>query len=156
MEKIEIEYLANNQQFLEEIASYWCKEWSNTWDEKAIAKKVEKLKKKAQIGKLPFLFVAKKEEKLVGTGGLFIDDLDGREELSPWLGGVYIVEKYRNQGVASTMIQKLINEAKRLGFRKVYLYTENASGLYEKLEWKFMEDTLSPRGVPSKIFYKEI
>ena len=65
MEKIEIDYLANNQQFLEEIASYWCKEWSSTWDEKAIAKKVEKLKKKAQIGKLPFLFVAKKKKNLL-------------------------------------------------------------------------------------------
>ena len=153
---MKIEYLANNRQFLEEIASYWCKEWSSSWDEEAIAKKTEKLKKKAQIGKLPFLLVAKEGKNLVGTGGLFIKDLDGREDLSPWLGGVYIVNKYRNQGVASRMVHRLVKEARNLGFTRIYLYTENASRLYEKLGWTFMEDTFSSRKIPSKIFYQDI
>jgi RimJ/RimL family protein N-acetyltransferase len=156
MKNIEIAYLANNQQFLKEIAGYWCREWSESWDEEAINKKIEKLKKKANTHELPILFVSKDGDELVGTAGLFKQDLDGREDLSPWLGGVYIKEKYRNKGIASEMITRVLQLAKKMGFTRLYLYTESASGLYEKLGWTFMEDTKSPRGVPSKIFYLDL
>lgn len=156
MNDIEIDYLANNQQFLREVAGYWCREWSKSWDEEAINIKVEKLKKKANTRDLPILFVSKDGDRLVGTAGLFKEDLDGREDLSPWLGGVYVKEEYRNKGFATEMINRVLELAKDLGYKRLYLYTESASGLYQKLGWTFMEDTKSPRGIPSKIFYLDL
>lgn len=156
MKNIEIDYLANNQQFLDEIAGYWCREWSDSWDDEAIARKVEKLKNKANTEQIPILFVAKDGQKFVGTAGLFKHDLDGREDLSPWLGGVFVATEYRNNGVATKLINRVLALAKKKGFKRIYLYTEAASGLYEKLGWTFMEDTKSPRGIPSKIFYLDL
>lgn len=153
---VEIDFLKNNQQFLVEIAESWCREWSESWDKAAISKKAEKLKKKANINHLPILFVAKNGNEFVGTAGLFKHDLDGREALSPWLGGVYIKEKYRNKGMATILIKRVLEIAKEKGYKRLYLYTESASGLYEKLGWTFMEDTRSPRGIPSKIYYLDI
>lgn len=139
MKNIDIDYLANNQQFLKEIAGYWCHEWSASWDAEAITRKVVNLKNKANTTELPILFISKSGNELLGTAGLFKEDLDGREDLSPWLGGVYVKEKYRNKGIARKMITRVLELAKEMGYERLYLYTESASGLYENLDghlWK--------------------
>lgn len=156
MDNLEIDYLANQPQFTGQIAELWCKEWSDKYNKNAIIRKTKSLKKASNINSIPLILVAYSENELLGTGAIFNNDLTERINLSPWLGGIYILEKYRGKGVATKIIKQVELEALRLGYTKLYLHTETAAELYQKLGWEFIEELKIKNGITSKIFSKTI
>ena len=56
-----------------------------------------------------------------------------RPELSPWLGGVYVVPTSRGRDVASALVRALSGRAAEFGVRDLHLYTHSAQGLYQKM-----------------------
>lgn len=148
--KFETLLFKNDQKILKTIKDYWYEEWS----EKSMAKKINSLQNKASYDPLPLLFVAKYKGGIVGTAGLFSHDL--LDDLSPWLGGVYTVKDFRNQGIATHLINKVINEAKNMGYQRIFLYTEKTGIFYRKLGWTFMDASRSPRGRDCDIYYLDI
>lgn len=74
-------------------------------------------------------------------------------ELSPWLAGVFVGEKFRGQGIASKLVERVFVEAKELGYNKIYLHTETAASLYEKLGCKKICDTENDMGELTTVFY---
>ncbi|MEZ5404601.1 MAG: GNAT family N-acetyltransferase [Verrucomicrobiia bacterium] len=61
---------------------------------------------------------------------------------SPWLACVYVPEIYRGQGIGKKMVQAAINEARRLSFKKLYLWTDQAKTFYEAMGWKPIKETI--------------
>jgi GNAT superfamily N-acetyltransferase len=62
-------------------------------------------------------------------------------EYGYWLGGVYIVEKARGQGVASMLVTEILCCARRAGISKLYLQTENLTGgIYCRHGFKAVEE----------------
>jgi predicted N-acetyltransferase YhbS len=72
----------------------------------------------------------------VGTAALTEHDMETHRELSPWLGGVYVIPAARHRGVASALVRNLMDRAADFGIRDLYLYTNGAEGLYQKLDWR--------------------
>lgn len=99
--------------------------------------------------KLPLAIVAIENGEVIGTGCLKPGDLEIRPELSPWLGGIFVVPQCRNRGVATAIIHRLLQEALRLQLSVLYLWTPSAESLYARLGWKtierldYCEDTVS-------------
>jgi len=87
---------------------------------------------------LPVRLIALIDDKCVGTVSLVENDLECRNYL-PWLAALYVDENHRNQGIGECLINALIDIAKELRYRKLYLRTEHASGYYRKLNWDFIE-----------------
>jgi len=90
--------------------------------------------------------VALEGAELLG-GALLIDsDLDLRPELTPWLAGVYVKAEHRGKGVASQLVNRVVEEAAALGVPELYLYTDTSQSLYARLGWQVVE----------KLIYEEL
>ena len=81
-------------------------------------------------------FVAFHGGEPVGTASLVRHDLPGREDLSPWLAGVFVLPAHRRQGHAAALVRRVEAEARRHGFPVLWLYTVQAAGLYARLGWE--------------------
>jgi len=59
--------------------------------------------------------------------------------LKHWLGNVYELPEYRNQGIGSQITEATVGPAKLLGVKTLYLYTRDREYFYRRLGWKFLE-----------------
>jgi GNAT superfamily N-acetyltransferase len=73
-----------------------------------------------------------------------------------WLGGVYVDAKYRGQGFAKVVVNRVIEEAKAQGIAELYLQTEDLSGgLYAQLGWK-KRHQINNKGCEVIVMVKEL
>lgn len=89
---------------------------------------------RAEIGP-PQSFVLMAGDVPCGTASLMSADLEIRNDIGPWLAGVYVVPEARGQGCAQRLVAAVEEEARRAGSPELYLHTSDAQGLYEKLGW---------------------
>ncbi len=138
---MKIDYLANHAELAEQLAKFSWTEWRHIYEQRgeSFADAARSYRERAQIGALPLAFVALAEQQLVGMVSLKDADLEIRPELTPWLGGLYVVPERRRRGVASLLVQRAEEEAARLGLPKLFLWTSSAEGLYDKLGWRVVE-----------------
>lgn len=100
---------------------------------------------------LPLTFIALDEGQLVGTVGLWLCDLQSRQDLSPWLAALYVDEKYRDQGLGKTLQQHVLTYSRHAGFSSLYLYA-TFSGYYEKMGWHYIGDGLEYPAKPVRLY----
>ena len=77
-------------------------------------------------------------DELLGSVSLNECDMDTRADLTPWLGGLLVKPEARGRGVATALVRHLEERAGGMGVRRLYLYTNSARGLYQKLGWQVM------------------
>jgi GNAT superfamily N-acetyltransferase len=61
-------------------------------------------------------------------------------ELSPWLAGTLVHPERRGEGIATALVRHAVSRAAELGVTTLYLYSERARGLYERLGWRHLWD----------------
>ncbi len=100
---------------------------------------------------IPSTYVILDDTQYVGTFSLWNCDLQSRQDLSPWLGGIVVDPAYRGQGMG-LYIQK---EAKRIlineGIHEAYLFTEMI-GFYEKTGWSFCDEIYDERDALVRLY----
>lgn len=104
---------------------------------------------------LPRFYVLLKGNQIIGCCGLVINDFISRHDLMPWLGGVFIERNERGHNLSNFMMQRVEEDAQKIGFNKVYLTTDH-DGFYEKYGWQRMEDGFDPNGLKSRIYWKDL
>ena len=78
------------------------------------------------------VFIAYVEEKVIGYCTLAEkDELPEQYDFSPFIGFVFVDEKYRGNRISEQMINSVVAYAVKLGFEKVYIMS-GERGLYEK------------------------
>ncbi len=90
---------------------------------------------------VPTTFIGLSEGRLAGRASLVACDMTSRVDLTPWLSSVYVAPEYRRMGFASTLVERVVVEAARLGFEEVYLYTQDQQRMYQRLGWRGLEHT---------------
>jgi GNAT superfamily N-acetyltransferase len=140
---ITIDYLANHRELAPELGKLFYDEWRSIYDHRGQSFKdvVSTCLGRANIGSLPLALIAFHDEELVGTVSLKVQDLEIQPELTPWLGGLFVIPRWRGMGVASSLIQRAIEEAQRLKLKQLYLWTPSAESLYRKFGWSEVERT---------------
>lgn len=88
--------------------------------------------------KSPQTLIAFYGDQPVGTVSLWNTDYRYRQDLTPWLSVLFVLPKYRGQGIGQALQTALRKTAKQAGFKKIYLMTE-LKNYYEKSNWRFME-----------------
>ena len=138
---ITIDYRANHSYAIPELAQYFFAEWRAVYDRRrmSLSDVIAACEARAQTQKLPLAFVALKDGVVIGTGCLKYGDFELRPQLDPWLGGLFVLPNHRDQGVATALIQRLLQEARRLDLPVLYLWTASAEALYTKLGWEAIE-----------------
>jgi GNAT superfamily N-acetyltransferase len=100
--------------------------------------------------------VAYHDEELLGTSALLLNELKSRPEYNIWVGGVLVKPEFRGNGIAKKLTEAAQVKAKELGYCKIFLKTEHAQGLYEKLGWKHFEKTVNDDGSSTDVYTKDL
>lgn len=132
---MEIASLSERKEFIPELAALHHAEWGHLNPSLTLEKRIAKITALSGETGIPSFFIAISDGKLAGSAALVKEDMDTRTDLLPWLAAVYVKNQYRHQGVATALIARCESEAIHQNFNTWYLYTESASGLYEKLGW---------------------
>jgi Acetyltransferase (GNAT) family len=65
-----------------------------------------------------------------GTAALRVHDLKGREDLTPWLGGVFVGSHFRRQGIGAALCAAVEDKARLRGIQTLYLFTLDKQAWY--------------------------
>ncbi|MDG5472386.1 GNAT family N-acetyltransferase [Jeotgalibacillus sp. ET6] len=87
----------------------------------------------------PVTLVALEKECCLGTVSIVENDLACRPAYRPWLASLYTKPEYRGMGVGQRLTAETIEMAKKVGFKEIYLRTEEASDYYRKRGWTWVE-----------------
>ena len=101
--------------------------------------------------KLPRWYLMLKEETIIGSFGLIVNDFISRQDLWPWICAVYIEESERGKALGSRLLEHGRKEAAVLGFKTVYLCTDHI-GYYEKYGWRYKCQGYGVSGDPGRIY----
>ena len=143
---MDINLLHDKPDFIPQIAKWYSEEWGNLDDcsgknRRSTAVLEIKLADYLNIDTVPLMLVATKNHSLIAAAQLRFQENSRYPAYSHWLGGVYVAEQERGNGTARILIEAILNKAKQLDIRQLYLQTEDLSGgLYKKMGWQAVEE----------------
>lgn len=149
-----IDLLAEYPEFIEQLAPPILAHWRFALPEDTLADRVAKLRNHANRATLPIAWVAHADGEVFGTAALRVHDLEGREDLTPWLGGVFVISAFRGRGIGSMLCATVEAHAWRSGIQRLYLFTLDHQHMYARMGWKQL-DRATWRGNNSDIMVKE-
>jgi GNAT superfamily N-acetyltransferase len=150
---VTVEFLADHPELADELARLSWAEWQSIYEQRGqtFADAVRNYQERTKIDRLPLALVAfaddpplprpRRGRKLIGTVSLKYYDLDIRPEIEIWLGGLFVIPEWRQLGVASLLMRRAVEEARRLNLGRLFLWTSSAESLYLKLGWQPVERT---------------
>ena len=97
------------------------------------------------------VFIAVKEDKIMGYCTLASRDCIPDVEYTPYIGFVFVGEAYRGERLSEQLIRAVLTYAKTLGFSTVYLVS-GERGLYEKYGFVKQEEHRDQWGNWEQIF----
>jgi len=137
---MKIAYLADHPELIAELAQLHFAEWSYLNPGETIEDKKQYLKNNCGRGGVPSFIVALEDMELIGSASLIEQDMDNRADLTPWLADVFVKPEYRRRGIATSLIERIEDEARSAGITRLYLYTPDAADLYRRLGWNVFEN----------------
>ena len=140
---MEIDLLANHPEFIETLAPVASEHWKTINPAETVKGRIEKYQKHLNRDSLPLAWVAFSEQWVFGIAALRRFDLPDRMDLSPWLGGVFVVPDFRRRGIGEALCKEVELYAKSLeNTQKLFLFTLDLQRWYEKMGWKFYDDCI--------------
>src|SRR5258707_4793392 len=110
-------------------------QWDSILREKTPEVRIKKLKTHMNRDKLPIAWVAHANGQLLGSAALRVHDLEGREDLTPWLGGVFVGSDLRGQGIGAALCAAVEDEARSRAIHTLYLFTLDKQAWDSRLGW---------------------
>lgn len=130
--------LKNNMDYLKEYFSLCSMEWGSTKTKEElniyVNQKINSLQNNDKLISVLGLI----DNELIGFISLFKYDGDERKDLTPWYATMYVKEEYRGKGYSKILNDAILDEAKTLGYDKVYLKSDLVN-YYEKFGAKYIE-----------------
>jgi GNAT superfamily N-acetyltransferase len=135
MRGVRISYLIEHPEYIPQLAQWLFEQWDSILGEKTSEARIKKLKAHMNRDELPIAWVAHASGQLLGTAALRVHDLDGCEDLTPWLGGVFVVSHFRRRGIGAALCATVEDEARSRGIQTLYLFTLDKQPWYSRLGW---------------------
>ena len=135
---ITINLLKNNPKHIPQLAAIWYDVLGSVWlPDVPMERVITKFSGHLNDEKLPITFIALDGDVPVGMCSL--RENDGiRPDLMPWLASLVVDPNYQKQGIAKMLIDTTIQQAKKLGFQKLYLFAFDPTipNYYSRLGWR--------------------
>jgi GNAT superfamily N-acetyltransferase len=94
-------------------------------------------------GDLPTGVVAQtRDGAYLGVAALKAASIPEYSHLGPWAAAGYVVPGHRGQGVGTALLDRLLDEACRLGFSTVYCATASAVSLLRRQGWQLLDTAI--------------
>jgi GNAT superfamily N-acetyltransferase len=154
MSAVRIDYLADHPEHLPPLAEWQFEEWDSILGQ-SLESRITKLKTHFNRDKLPIAWVAHADGQLLGSAALRLHDLDGREDLGPWLGGVIVGAQFRRQGIGAALCATVEEKARSIGIETLYLFTFDKQAWYSGMGWRLLERCVW-RGFTVDVMFKRL
>ncbi|HEY1172745.1 MAG TPA: GNAT family N-acetyltransferase [Verrucomicrobiae bacterium] len=138
---LRIGYLADHPEFIPVIAEWYFREWGKYRAGDSVERRIGRLTEAANRRAVPTVIVAYEGDRILGSAMLVACDMESRKELSPWVAGVFVEAAERGKGIGAALVERVIEEAKALGFPWLYLFTFSTEEYYARLGWEVVERT---------------
>jgi N-acetylglutamate synthase-like GNAT family acetyltransferase len=135
MRGVRISYLIDHPEYVPQLAQWLFEQWDSILGEKNPETRIRKLQAHMNRDRLPIAWVAHADGQLLGTAALRVHDLEGREDLTPWLGGVFVRPDFRRRGIGAALCATVEEEARSRGIQTLYLFTLDKQAWYSRLGW---------------------
>jgi N-acetylglutamate synthase-like GNAT family acetyltransferase len=132
-------YLADRPELIPELAGWFYNEWGRHNLDLSLKSIEEKLKGRLNREQVPLVLVHIQDGSAIATASIKIQEMETHPHYQHWLGSVYVMPEYRDQGIGTELIRYTVGEAKRLAVDELYLYTRNKEKFYTKLGWQSLE-----------------
>ena len=135
MRGVRISYLVEHPEYIPQLAQWLFEQWDAILGEQTPQARIKKLQTHLNRDELPIAWVAHSNEQLLGTASLRVHDLEGREDLTPWLGGVFVGSQFRRRGIGAALCATVEDAARSRGIQTLYLFTLDKQAWYSRLGW---------------------
>ena len=135
MRGVRFRYLVECPEHIPQLAQWLFAQWDYILQEKTLEARIKKLETHLNRDQLPIAWIAEGNGELLGTAALRVHDLEGREDLAPWLGGVFVGAQFRRQGIGAALCATVEDEARSRGVRTLYLFTLDKQAWYSRMGW---------------------
>jgi GNAT superfamily N-acetyltransferase len=155
MRGFQISYLIEHPEYIPQLAQWLFEKWGHILDEKTPETRIEKLKTHMNRNELPIAWVAHANGQLFGTAALRPYDHEGHEDLTPWLGGVFVGSAFRRRGIGAALCSTVEDVARSRGIRTLYLFTLDKQAWFSRLGWTVLRPCVWNQR-PGEIMYKQL
>jgi GNAT superfamily N-acetyltransferase len=138
MADVEYAWLADRPQHVSRLAALHHAEWSWIDPEWTLEEANANLAIHTAGTAIPTTLVAFVDGELAGSVSLLANDHSRIREWSPWLASLLVLPAYRGRGIGAALVREAVAIAKRFGIGRLYLYTDDAAGFYERLGWSLV------------------
>ena len=152
---MKVEYLADHPSHLPTVAAWQHAQFGYLTPNATLEDRTERLRRSLQKDSLPMAFVALSGSgTLMGSAGILPTTIT-HQHLTPWLSSVFVPGEYRGNGIASALSLRAANEAARLGFNRLYLFTPLSEALYARIGGTTFE-RIEYNGVPLTLMERQV
>lgn len=135
IEAMEVIPLSDASEFLPVIANWHHAEWGHLHPGRTVGDLIAEMSEYLGNADVPVMYVAVDNGQPLATSSLIAHDMDNHPELTPWLANVYVHPGYRGQGLGKRMIDAVMEQARRLGLKRLYLFTTDQENYYRRQGW---------------------
>ena len=131
-----IENLADHLKAIPTIASWHLKQWGDIMPDRTPESYGRFLSTHFKPDGIPTMYVAVYQDAVIGTAALEDDAMDTHPEFTPWLAWLYTDVKYRKNGVGEALAKKVIEEARSINVKKLYVFTPDRQHYHERFGFR--------------------
>ncbi|MBZ0217632.1 MAG: GNAT family N-acetyltransferase [Fimbriimonadaceae bacterium] len=155
-QQFRITYLADIDHHIPLLTQWFINEWQPYYGSNGPGDAQRDLLECCQKDKLPLGLVAIDEDgDPAGTIALKAESVGSDSAKGPWLAAFLVDARRRRQGIGSTLVEAMEQEALRLGYSEIYASTDTARNLLECRQWSPWGYTQSLGG-PIPIYRKSL
>ncbi len=143
---IQIQYLVDMPETLPALVDWFVAEWEPYYGTDGPGDAKADLRESMNRDKLPICLLAIDGSGAVaGTISLKAESIS-HHELTPWGAAFLFGPRRRRQGIGTALGAALEDEARKLGFKRLYMSTDAASAIVDGRDWRALDTTESLRG----------
>jgi predicted N-acetyltransferase YhbS len=99
--------------------------------------------------------IAKADGEPVGTCLLVESEIEPNHDVSPWLAGLFVLPEHRRKGAGAALVRAIEHQARQREFSRLYLYSTDTVGFYERLGWE-VRDRTNWRGFDTALMVRDL
>jgi len=140
MTKPTFDFIGNYPEHIPLVAKWHQDEWHNISPNLTTELRIKLYSSYPTYPNIPCSIIALLDGVPAGSASLVESDMETHPHLHPWLASVYVDKKYRCQGLATQLITNIIDTARSLDIKKLYLFTPDQAYFYKQRGWKLIEN----------------